>query len=68
MPKTEVLDRADDVISSWLSLADESPAGPLYTGRQVRRGRHRRRRGHHHPGHVQLLHRLARRRVLLTLR
>ncbi|MEY9929135.1 hypothetical protein ABH926_003775 [Catenulispora sp. GP43] len=32
MPKTEVLGRVDDVISSWLSSADESPAGPLYTG------------------------------------
>ena len=32
MPKTEVLDRTDRIVSEWLSSDADSPAGPLFTG------------------------------------
>ena len=33
MPKTDVLDRTDQIVAEWLSSAEaDSPAGPLFTG------------------------------------
>lgn len=32
MPKNEVLARADSLVLEWLGSADDSPAGPLFTG------------------------------------
>jgi hypothetical protein len=32
MPKNDVLESTDALITSWLSATDDSPAGPLYTG------------------------------------
>ena len=32
MSENEILDRTDAILSSWLGSADDSPAGPLFTG------------------------------------
>jgi hypothetical protein len=32
MSENEILERTDAILSSWLMSADDSPAGPLFTG------------------------------------
>jgi hypothetical protein len=32
MPKTAVLEHADEIVLSWLGSPEASPAGPLFTG------------------------------------
>jgi hypothetical protein len=32
MSENEILDRTDAILSSWLMSAEDSPAGPLFTG------------------------------------
>ena len=32
MSENEILERSDAILSGWLMSADDSPAGPLFTG------------------------------------